>query len=171
MKKLLLFAFSAILLVSCKEGKTEVNPEEETMAIAINYEPYGDQITSEGAIDGVALRKHFEALKPGDTLTLKIQSSVAEVCQKKGCWVKLGEGEDQVMMRFKDYAFFMPKDLAGKTIIAEGKAYLEELSVEAQQHYAEDGGATPEEIAAITSPKLTYSFKAHGVLVPESENH
>ncbi len=54
--------------------------------------------------------------------------------------------------------------------MVEGKAFIEEMSVEAQRHYAEDGGATPEEVSAITEPKLTYSFLAHGVLISESED-
>ncbi len=83
--------------------------------------------------------------------------------------MKVDMGEDEAMVRFKDYGFFMPKDISGKEIIAEGKAYVEEMSVEDQRHYAEDGGATPEEIAAITEPKRTLAFEAHGVLIPEEE--
>lgn len=171
MKKTFFIAFSAILLFACNNKPTESQKEEDVAIATINYEPFGEEITEANAITGEEILKQFESLKVGDTLNLKMMSEVAEVCQKKGCWVKFGQGDEQIMMRFKDYGFFMPKDLAGKTVIAEGKAYLEELSVEAQKHYAEDGGATEEEIAAITEPKLTYTFKAHGVLVPETQNN
>ena len=55
-------------------------------------------------------------------------------------------------------------------LFLKAKAYVEEMSVEDQRHYAEDGGATPEEIAAITEPKRTLAFEANGVLIPEAEN-
>lgn len=171
MKNTLIITFSAILLFSCKEKVVETPQETEVIEVAMNYEPFGEEISEEGAISGIEIKERFENLKVGDTIALKIKSKVEEVCQKKGCWVKFGTGEDQIMMRFKDYAFFMPKDLAGKTVIAEGHAYLEELSVDALKHYAEDGGATEDEIEAITEPKLTYTFKAHGVLVPETQNN
>jgi hypothetical protein len=59
----------------------------------------------------------------------------------------------------------MPKDIAGKEVIVNGIAFVEAMSVEDQQHYAEDGGATPEELAKITEPKRTYGFEADGVLL------
>ena len=71
------------------------------------------------------------------------------------------------MVKFKDYGFFMPKNIAGKEVIIDGKAYVSELSVEEQRHYAEDAGKSEEEIAAITEPKRTYSFEANGVLLKE----
>lgn len=83
--------------------------------------------------------------------------------------MKVGMGDDEAMVRFKDYGFFMPKDIAGQEIIVNGKAYVEEMSVEDQRHYAEDGGKTAEEIAAITEPKRTLAFEADGVLIPEIE--
>ena len=69
------------------------------------------------------------------------------------------------MVKFKDYGFFMPKDIAGKEVIINGKAYVEEVSVDEQRHYAEDAGKTKEEIAKITEPKRTFSFEADGVLI------
>jgi hypothetical protein len=49
-----------------------------------------------------------------------IQGVMTEVCQKKGCWVDVKDGEESITVRFKDYAFFMPKDGAGRNIKAQG---------------------------------------------------
>ena len=70
----------------------------------------------------------------------------------------------ETRVRFKDYGFFVPKDIAGRYVIIEGEAFLQELSVEEQQHYAEEGegGEDPE---AITEPVSSYGFLAHGVLL------
>lgn len=52
-----------------------------------------------------------------------------------------------------------------------GFAYWDSTSVAQLRHYAEDRGATEEEIAAITEPVGEVKFKATGVkiLVPSEE--
>jgi hypothetical protein len=77
------------------------------------------------------------------------------------------ENGEQVMVKFKDYGFFMPKDIAGKEVVLNGKAYVNEVPVDEQRHYAEDAGQSAEEIAKITEPKKTFSFVADGVLLKE----
>jgi hypothetical protein len=76
-------------------------------------------------------------------------------------------GEEDVMVKFKDYGFFVPKDIYQKEVVVHGEAYVTEVSVEEQQHYAKDSGKTEEEIAAIDQPKRTLSFEANGVLIKE----
>ena len=81
--------------------------------------------------------------------------------------MKLDLGNDQeAMVRFKDYGFFMPLNAEGEVIV-NGKAFVSETSVEELRHYAEDAGKSAEEIAAITAPKRTYSFEADGVLLKQ----
>ena len=78
--------------------------------------------------------------------------------------MQLDTGEEQVFVKFKDYGFFVPTDASGDAIV-EGKAYLEEVTVEELQHMAKDGGKTEAEIAAITEPKRELRFMADGVLI------
>ena len=54
---------------------------------------------------------------------------------------------------------------AGKEVVVNGKAFVAEVSVEEQRHYAEDAGRSKEEIEAITEVQKTLSFEADGVLV------
>ncbi len=176
MKKFIFPLLCFGVLVACKDT---VKPSEKAMDEVqeltmeeqkneVNYESFGETITEDDAISESELKERFRTLNEGDTLNIKFAAEVREVCKKKGCWMKIGNKEEEVMVRFKDYGFFMPKDIEGKTVVAEGQAYLEEISVDAQKHYLEDGGATEEEIAEITEPKLSYVFKAHGVLMPEN---
>tara|TARA_R110000772_G_scaffold92891_1_gene189951 strand:- start:42 stop:557 length:516 start_codon:yes stop_codon:yes gene_type:complete len=164
---LLAFALMAVF-TSCKNENTEKTTVLETEEVAMNYQSFGDEITDENVLSKPGIIEKYSSLKIGDTLQVKFKAEVNEVCQSKGCWMKVDMGEEEAMVRFKDYGFFMPKDIAGKEVIAEGKAYIEEMSVEDQRHYAEDGGATAEEIAAITAPKRTLAFEANGVLIPET---
>ncbi|MBP7535191.1 MAG: DUF4920 domain-containing protein [Chitinophagales bacterium] len=96
----------------------------------------------------------------------KIKGKVEAVCQSKGCWMMLERTEGEPMrVKFKDYAFFMPKDLAGKTVVVEGIATVETVSVDLLRHYAEDEGKTEEEVNKIITPKTDISFMADGVLI------
>jgi hypothetical protein len=101
-----------------------------------------------------------------DSVAVTVRGTVAEVCQSKGCWMSItnGEGED-MMVRFKDYGFFMPKDISGREVIMNGKAYYQLTPVDELRHYAEDAGKSAEEIAAITEPKRELSFLADGVIL------
>lgn len=38
------------------------------------------------------------------------------------------------MVRFADYASFVPEDIIGKIVVLEGKANIKETSVEWQKH-------------------------------------
>ena len=62
-------------------------------------------------------------------------------------------------------AFFMPKDIAGRKVVMEGKAYREITTVEELRHFAEDEGKSAEEIAAITEPLEELKFMATGVVL------
>ena len=96
----------------------------------------------------------------------KITGKVLDVCQEKGCWMKVDKGNGEtIMVKFKDYGFFMPKDLVGQTVVLEGEAKVKEVSVKQQRHYAEDAGKPKSEIEKITQVKKETQFIAKGVLV------
>ncbi|MDE0535495.1 DUF4920 domain-containing protein [Tenacibaculum sp. L6] len=168
MKRLLVFAaVLSIALSSCKvEKKGEKSTTNDTEVQKIEYASFGEKITDAEAISADEMRAKFKNLKAGDTLNVKFTSTINEVCKKKGCWMKLDLGEEQEsMVRFKDYGFFMPLNADAKEVVVNGKAYVTEISVDELQHYAKDAGKSEEEIAQITEPKYTYAFEADGVLM------
>jgi len=131
------------------------------------YQSYSDEISTENSLSSAEMEIRYQGLKIGDTIEASFKTDVKEVCKDKGCWMKLDlPGEEDVMVKFKDYRFFVPKDIDQKEVVVHGKAYVTEVSIE-QQHYAKDSGKTEGEIAAIDQPKRTLSFKANGVLIKE----
>lgn len=123
---------------------------------------YGAGSSGEGAIPVNDLEKNIKNNKFEGTVTGK----VVEVCQEKGCWMKLERSNgEKVMVKFKDYGFFMPKNIVGKDVVLDGEASLKEVSVKQQRHYAEDAGKSKEEIEKIKEPKKELQFVARGVLV------
>ena len=170
MKRILALLVISIVLVSCKKNveETAVETETTTEVKEIAYASFGDKIEADNAIEAEFMAEKYKGMTVGDSISTKMVAKVDEVCQAKGCWMKLDLGnEEQVMVKFKDYGFFMPKNIAGKEVIINGKAFVSEVSVEEQRHYAEDAGKSEDEIAAITETKRTYTFEADGVLLIE----
>lgn len=152
-------------VISCK-NKTEETKVKTSETSAITYASFGKEIQSNDAIIAKSMATHYETMQEGDSIDSKIKAKVVDVCQAKGCWMTLDLGNDkEVMVKFKDYGFFVPTDISGKEVIINGKAYVKEVSVDEQRHYAEDAGKSVEEVATIVAPKRTYSFEADGVLV------
>ncbi len=101
-----------------------------------------------------------------DSVAMQVEGKIVEVCQKKGCWMELQLDNSETMrVTFKDYAFFIPKDAAGKTVIMEGYAYNDTTSVQMLRHYAEDGGESQAAIDKITEPEVAVVFEASGVII------
>jgi Domain of unknown function (DUF4920) len=94
-----------------------------------------------------------------------IQGVVTDVCSKKGCWMIIKSGNMTARVTFKDYAFFVPTSLKGRTVSVEGVLTVEELTEDEARHYAEDAGSSKEEVAAITGSQKEYSIEASSVTV------
>ncbi|GAA4896898.1 hypothetical protein GCM10023311_22060 [Flaviramulus aquimarinus] len=153
------------MLNSCK-NKNQEHIKTPVETENIEYISFGTKIIADDAIASSSMASHYKIMNVGDSINSKMQAKVNGVCQAKGCWMTLDlENGKEVMVKFKDYGFFVPKDITGKDVIVNGKAFVEEVSVEEQRHYAKDAGKSAEHIATITEPKRTYSFEADGVLV------
>ncbi|MFT6994367.1 MAG: hypothetical protein ACJA1P_001100 [Maribacter sp.] len=159
---ILLVVFAMVL--SCKGQNTDKNQESPQNILRF----FGEKIEADDAKNTKKMLADYNAMNQNDTLQSKFVAKVKEVCKAKGCWMKLelANGEE-AMVKFKDYGFFMPMDIEGKEVVVNGLAFLEAMSVEDQKHYAEDGGATADELAKIIAPKRTYGFEADGVFLKE----
>jgi Domain of unknown function (DUF4920) len=123
---------------------------------------YGAVTTAEGAIAISDLDKNVK----DNQFSGKVTGKVVEVCQEKGCWMKVEKSNgEKMLVRFKDYGFFMPKNIVGKEVVLDGEAKVKEMSVKQLQHYAKDAGKSEEEIKKIKEPKKELQFIAKGVLV------
>jgi hypothetical protein len=124
---------------------------------------YGDTVNADGT---TPLADLTNQLSKKDTVATKITGKVLASCPKKGCWmdVELAD-KSKMFVKFKDYAFFVPTDIVGKTIVLEGIAFNKVTSVAELQHYAKDAKKSKAEIDAIKEPQKQVRFLADGVLV------
>lgn len=124
---------------------------------------YGKTITADNALTTAALNN---TLSKDSVYNGRVIGTVVEVCKKKGCFMKIAQANgDPIMVQFTNYAYFMPQNIVGKTVVVEGKAKLNETSVARLKHYAADAGKSQEEIAMINQPKKDIAVMADGVLV------
>lgn len=134
-------------------------------SFSINAQNYfGKKIAVEkNSIDASKIGSEMANL---EKLEARVKGTVEQVCQAAGCWMKIVTDNGQSMrVTFKDYAFFVPKDIAGKKVIFEGVAQKTTTSVDHLKHYAEDAGKSKAEIAKITKPEYSITFEAEGVIV------
>ncbi|MCF8320600.1 MAG: DUF4920 domain-containing protein [Flavobacterium sp.] len=159
MKKISCLIICFFTLTSCKNETITTNSSDD-------YAIFGDSISADKAISNEDMLKQYDQLKPGDTINIKFNSKIKKVCQKKGCWMtlELPSGKE-VFVKFKDYAFFVPKNAQNNDVIVNGKAFVSIESVEELKHYAKDEGKSQAAIDSIVAPKTNYSFMAEGVLI------
>jgi hypothetical protein len=163
----------ALFAIACNTSnkataKKEVSESEAYTAFQKNKgdgKAFGEKITTKDAVTYDAMLSKLGNATKLDNV--KVTGTVEAVCKAKGCWMNISsdKGAPSMFVKFKDYAFFMPKDIAGKKVVMLGNAFKETTTVEELRHFAEDEGKSKEDIAKITKPKEDIKFMATGVLV------
>ena len=93
-----------------------------------------------------------------------LEGKISDVCQMKGCWLMLSDGERAIRIKFESYSFFVPKDSRGKKVRAEGRLIQETLSEEMARHYAAEQ-STKSDPSEIKGPQRVVTFEAAGVAI------
>jgi hypothetical protein len=128
-------------------------------AAVATAEHYGAEIKSRTPLSLQAAIKQLDSKPAADVL---IESKVDKVCVVKGCWMALTNATDDVRVTFKDYGFFVPGSIIGKTVLVEGKLEKVVMSLEDTKHYVKDAGGDP---STVTAPRTEYRIVANGVQV------
>jgi RecG-like helicase len=152
MKKLIL---SLVFCALASVGFAQDNVEGQS---------FGEGVTKGNIIPATQVNAKLGEATKAD---MKVEGEVVTVCKKKGCFMTVKISDNETMfVKFKDYGFFMPKDMpAGTKVVIDGFAQRKETSVEDLKHYAEDAKKSPEEIAKITQPKKEIVFEAKGAVI------
>ena len=94
--------------------------------------------------------------------TVMVRARIAEVCQKKGCFLMATDGSHQARVTFKDYSFFVPTDSRGDRVTLRGVLSRELLSAKDAAHYATDLGA---DNGVVDAPTYEYRITAESALI------
>ena len=74
----------------------------------------------------------------------KFSGRVTKVCQQKGCWMVLADGEAHARVMFGRDEFFIPKDSSGDAVVY-GTLSAKVMSKSMAKHLAKDEGKDPAE--------------------------
>lgn len=163
MKNLFISLFLLMISFSVLAQEAEVVRLSEPVQVTETHEIFGAQVGEWNQARSLAAIIESEEDVSGKEVTLETQ--VAKVCQKKGCFFVANQDGYSARITFKDYGFFIPTDSQGKTVKLVGTFNVKELSEEQAKHYAEDAGEDPE---AIKGPQKEYSIVATSIMVPKS---
>ncbi|MDT0630350.1 DUF4920 domain-containing protein [Rubrivirga sp. S365] len=158
MRRLLLLP--ALWLAACADA-----PAPPAEGGAADVVLVGAAVPGGAALSAGDLIVQADALDGQDVV---VEGEPREVCQKMGCWLTLAGADGQTVRVVvpKDeagaYVFTFPTDASGDRYRIAGRLAVETASVEEQRHYAEDGGADAEALAAITEPERSLVLTATG---------
>ncbi len=100
---------------------------------------FGDVMPTEA--EAMSLKEAIASLGEDSQATVKVMGKVTEVCQAKGCWMILVDGDTYARITFKDYGFFVPIETSMQRTVVYGVLSEHVLSGEQAAHYAQDAGA------------------------------
>lgn len=121
---------------------------------------YGAELTLQQPVSLGVVMQNPERFAQAPVL---IRGELVDVCQRKGCWTILRDGEAFVRIRFHGYSFFIPKDSRGREAVVQGHARVTELSESDARHYeAERIGGDP---TKIVGPRREVGFEATGLRI------
>ena len=160
MKKFTILFCLAALALACSAPAE--NGEDDKVKLGKSYGPV--KVDVKKAISVSEMLADFEG-KSGK-VEYTFEGELVEVCSKAGCWVNIDKGNgDLFMVRFKDHFTIPPSTELGTGAYLHGVAFMDIIPVEHLQHFAEDAGKSPEEIAKITEPEYELSFVADGIVL------
>ena len=123
------------------------------------HETFGARMPEAGQAMALA-----ELLADGENYldrAVKVITRVAQVCQKKGCFFIAEDGAHTARVSFKNYGFFVPSDISGRTVTLAGELKRKDLSADQAEHFNEDMQAE-----SVMKPGPQYEIVATSVRVP-----
>ncbi len=123
---------------------------------------FGKEITLSSAMTVEQAIRDINKLENREVL---LEGTVSKLCEVKGCWMVLEGGNSSIRVTFKNYDFFVPKDIAGRSVQAQGVLSEEIMGISQARHFAKDAGKSDAEIQQIQQPTKEYRFVATAVKI------
>jgi len=161
MKTKLFFSLFALFLLGACGTNSALDLSGNKVNLSKSYGPI--KVDPSKAISSAQMWKMFES-NNFKTTEITVYSPLQSICLKAGCWVTIDGGNNKsLMVRFKDHFTIPPVTPSGTNAFMHGIVYMDTISVEMLQHFAEDAGKSKEEIEKITAPKFEMNFRADGI--------
>jgi len=96
---------------------------------------------------------------------VQVRGQIDTVCQKKGCWLVLKDGELTARVLMKDHAFTVPMDSKGKPAVVEGTLASRTFNEKEVKHLEKDGGGDP---GAVGGERTEFVLTASAIAITNS---
>lgn len=144
-------------------GEGETLRLSEPVEVTATYEVFGSDLPEAGTPLSLGeLVNNTDEYMDQDVL---VETRIAKVCQKKGCFFVATEGASTARVTFKDYGFFIPTDSGGKDAVLYGTFSRKSISREQAKHFATDLG----EEAEVKPEEFEYSIVASAIKIPRNQ--
>ena len=120
---------------------------------------FGGEVPVNG--DPVSLREAIGSIEEAEGEFIKIRGQITEVCQAKGCWMILVDGDTYARITFEDYGFFVPTETSMQRTVIFGQLSQRTLSGQQAEHFAQDAGSQSK--IKLEGEIREYSILARGV--------
>lgn len=155
--KSIFFAFTVASIIACNSlSKKNTDLENATL--------FGDTF-NDTSVTTVTMDSLYKLVPLSRPLDAVFSGKVQQVCQSRGCWIKLEATNGQSVFVDTDEKITMPKSIVGKNVAVNGYAFMDTTDVETLRHYAKDEGKSKEEIEKITAPLVEVSIRATGIKI------
>lgn len=91
---------------------------------------------------------------------IQVQGQIDTVCQKKGCWLVVKDGDATARVLMQDHAFTVPITSKGKGTIIEGTLSAQTFTEAQVKHLEKDAGKDPTEVQGT---RTEYVITATGI--------
>ena len=127
---------------------------------------HGKVYGSKPDLTGMMLASHVEAYMEKKTrINVTIKGKILKVTKEKGGWFTIDAGGGKtIAAHFNVFSVFLPKSLAGKTVIAEGIAQ-KQITADDMQHLAGDTVSGSKSHKQTTNSKQRLTFEVKGLMV------
>ena len=147
MKNIYLSLFILISIIACNPSSSvsEEQTGTDTEMAATVAGSYGSTDWNDST--AISMASLMDSLATIDSIYTTVSGTIDAACQAKGCWMSMKEDDNEILVRFKDYEFFVPMNSAGHNATMKGWAYAETQSVADQIELAKDAEASEDEIS------------------------
>lgn len=135
---------------------------------ASNYTQFGTAPQHPGA-QPLKVQQVLDAPEKYAGKHVKLAGLITDLCTHAGCWMEIADAPTGrplfVQFTYDTTTQRVPPEAKGRRAIVEGKVVTKEISEAQRRHYAEDQGATPEQVAAIKGPETQVQLECPSVQI------
>lgn len=167
-KKLVLALFAVLFVTSFTYAQDGIStsPTIEKSENQSGGTLYGEDAKSTATVvtfaDLVASPEKYENME------VVVTGNVNDVCAKEGCWLVLGDGSKEIMVKTL-HVFVVPKDCYDNTAVVNGVFNVKEITEEQARHFNDESKKTKIKSEDIKGPQKMFVIKAVGIKLSKGE--